>query len=117
MPRKKTKKEHQRSLLSERQLILRNLDKYNYLIKVGFTRKQAVKKLIKGTKLDSLSKLQHRVGVAVHTVGVTGVSLSGIRLTDVVKKYIKELTTDNIIFVYKKGQQSLRLIKPKVWVK
>jgi len=117
MARKKTKKEHQRSLLTERQLIMRNMDKYSQLKNLGFTHQQVVKKLVKGTKMDSLSKLQHRIGVARHQVGTTGVSLSGIRLTATVKKYIKELADDNIIFAYKKGQQSLRLVKPKVWIR
>jgi len=112
---KKTKKEHQRSLLSERQLIMRNMDKYNYLLGVGYTKEQTIKKLRKGTKLDSLSKLQHRVGVAQHQVGVTGVSLDGIRITENVKSYIKSLVDANIVHSYHKGQSTLRLTKPKVW--
>lgn len=115
MVRKKTKREFRRAMLEERQLILRNIDKYHHMIDIGYTHKQAVKKLIKGAKMDSLSKLQHRVGVAQHTVGTTGVSLDNIRITEVVKKYIKDLETQNIIKSYRKGQSSLRLTKPKVW--
>ena len=115
MVRKKSKKELKYQLMSESELISRQPLKYRKLINLRYTRQQAIKMLRKETKMDSLSKLQHRIGVARHQVGTTGVSLDGIRLTEVVKKYIKGLVNDNIIVAYRKGQLSLRLVKPKVW--
>lgn len=115
MVRKKTKKELKYQLMSESELILRRPAKYRKLINLRYTKTQAIKILRKETKMDSLSKLQHRIGVARHQVGTTGVSLAGIRLTEKVKRYIKELASNNIIFTYRKGQQSLKLVKPKVW--
>lgn len=115
MIRKKTKKEFRQQLISDRQLILRNLDKYNHYLSVGYTTQEALSKLKKKEKVNSLEKLIARVDIAINTFGITGISLDGIRITDEVKKYIKDLTNQGLIYPYIKGQSTLRLTHPKVW--
>jgi len=115
MPRKKTKGDVKRAMMAERQLILRYQDKYQMLLKKGFDHDKAVARLIKGFKMNSLDKLKQRIMTARMRVGVSGVSLDGIRMTEQVKKYIKKLVELDVVQPYHKGQQSLKLVKPKVW--
>ena len=109
---KQSKAVRRNKLLRERRLIYENIDEYNHLISIGFTKDQAIKRLKSGSGVDKIKK---RIALAKKQFGVTGVSLSGIRNTKDVLSYIKKLENANVIEKYVKGNDTLRLKNPKIW--
>ena len=110
-----TKKEWNLKFLSEYQLKHRYIDKYKHLKAVGYSEKLATKLLRKDASMSSLAKLKDRTVFASNQFGTTGISLQGIRITDDVKDYIKDLEDRDVILPHKKGQDILYLKHPKVW--
>ena len=118
---RKSRKVIRKHNLSEYQLIHRHVDTYKHLTQgLRYTHAQAVKQIRSATKgTPSTTKLQLRIQQSLHTPGVQGVSLEGIRVTEPVKTYIHHLETEHIIEPYHKGQSSLRFVgKPAFpWLK
>jgi len=118
---KKSRKVIRKHNLAEYQLVHRNVDTYKHLVYgLKYTHAQAVKQIRSATKgTPSTTKLQLRIQQSLHTPGVQGVSLEGIRVTEPVKTYIHHLETEHIIEPYHKGQSSLRFVgKPAFpWLK
>jgi len=109
---KQSKKRRKNKALSERRLIYENIQEYNHLISIGFTKDQAIKRLKSGSGVDKIKK---RIALAKKQFGVTGVSLNGIRITKDVLAYIKKLETAGVIEHYVKGHDVLTLKSPRIW--
>ena len=113
---KPSKKLRIQTQLSERRLITSNIEKYNHMISIGFSRAQAVKRLRKESiHMPGTEKLRQRLDNAKIQFGTTGITLKGIRLTKDVTTFIKDLEKADVIEPYKKGQDVLILKHPRIW--
>jgi len=85
---------------------------YSHLLLIGYQDKTATKHLQHDIGRANLIRLKDRVILAQNSVGVTGVSLDGIKETAEVKEYIKHLDQSGIAT---KGAGSLKLTHPKIY--
>ena len=117
MAKRQSKTRRKNKLLSERRLIYENLKEYNHLISIGYSKENAIKKLKQKPKGSSVDKLKRRIELAKGQVGVTAVSLKGIRVTKDVEVYIKKIEKAGVIEHYVKGHDVVKLNNPKFWKK
>ena len=114
---KKSKKVRAKQFAYEKRLMYENASEFNHLISVGFTKEQAIKRLKNKPRGSSVDRLENRVKSALNSFNVTGVSLQGIVKSKDVLDYIKSLEKQDVILPYRKGQDTLTLKHPKMWIR